>query len=231
MPNQTSHDDDPTGLTSEEMLTSEVRAKMTPEQVLTLFKQGNQRFISNNLRIRKFITEVSSTCQAQTPYAIVHSCIDSRVPVETVFDKRIGEIFSMRLAGSVISDDVIGGMEFATRVAGAKLILVMGHTRCGAVQGAAARAELGHLTGLVNKIREAEDRAVSTFGGPADPDNYAYVDHLAKEYVQLGISQILERSELLAEMEEKKEILVAGAMYDIATGKVDFFDTPASTPT
>lgn len=209
---------------NEEMLTSDIRSGMSPQEVLNAFKDGNQRFINGNLRIRKFVKEVSSTSIAQTPYAIVHSCIDSRVPVETIFDKRIGEIFSTRLAGNVINDDVLGGMEFATRLSGAKLILVMGHTRCGAVKGAAEGAKFGNLTALVNKIKLAEDRAKETFNGEIDPDDSDYVDHLAKEYVKLAIELIRDRSSVLVEMEEDGELLITGAMYNIDTGKVDFID-------
>ncbi|MCC5940894.1 MAG: carbonic anhydrase [Balneolaceae bacterium] len=208
----------------DDLLTDEIRANMKPAEILQAFKDGNQRFTEGNLRRRKFVKEVSATSEKQTPYAIVHSCIDSRVPVETIFDARIGEIFSTRLAGNVINSDVLGGMEFATSLSGAKLILVMGHTRCGAVKGAADSAEFGHLTALVNKIKVAEGEAKSSFNGDADPNNYAYVDHLAKEYVKLAINQIRKESPVLKELEEKEAILIAGGMYNIGTGKVDFFE-------
>jgi carbonic anhydrase len=207
----------------EDLLTDEIRSKMKPAEVLQEFKEGNQRFVDGKLRRRKFKTEVSATSEKQTPYAIVHSCIDSRVPVETIFDARIGEIFSTRLAGNVINSDVIGGMEFATGLSGAKLILVMGHTRCGAVKGAADSAEYGHLTGLVNKIKLAEEAAKKSFNGEVDPNDYDYVDHLAKEHVKLAIQQIRKESEVLRDLEEKGLILIAGGMYSISTGKVEFF--------
>ena len=208
----------------EDLLTDEKRAKMTPAEILQEFKDGNKRFTEGKLRRRKFIKEVSATSKKQTPYAIVHSCIDSRVPVETIFDARIGEIFSTRLAGNVINDDVLGGMEFATSLAGAKLILVMGHTRCGAVKGAADSAKFGHLTTLVNKIKVAEPDAKKTFNGDPDPDNFDFVDHLAKMHVKLAIKQIRDESPVLKELEEKGSILIAGGMYDIGNGKVDFFE-------
>ena len=207
----------------EDLLTDEIRSKMKPAVVLQEFKEGNQRFVDGKLRRRKFKTEVSATSEKQTPYAIVHSCIDSRVPVETIFDARIGEIFSTRLAGNVINSDVIGGMEFATGLSGAKLILVMGHTRCGAVKGAADSAEYGHLTGLVNKIKLAEEATKKSFNGEVDPNDYAYVDHLAKEHVKLAIEQIRKESEVLRGLEQKGSILIAGGMYSISTGKVEFF--------
>jgi carbonic anhydrase len=209
----------------DDLLTDERRSNMKPAEVLQAFKDGNKRFTEGNLRRRKFIKEVSATSEKQTPYAIVHSCIDSRVPVETIFDARIGEIFSTRLAGNVINSDVLGGMEFATGLSGAKLILVMGHTRCGAVKGAADGAEFGHLTGLVNKIKVAEKNAKKTFNGEADPNDYAYVDHLAKEYVKLAIEQIRKESPILNELEQSGSLMIAGGLYNIGNGKVDFFDS------
>lgn len=206
-----------------DLLTDESRSNMSPAEVLQAFKDGNQRFVEGNLRRRKFIKEVSATSEKQTPYAIVHSCIDSRVPVETIFDARIGELFSTRLAGNVINSDVLGGLEFATGLSGAKLILVMGHTRCGAVKGAADGAEYGHLTGLVNKIKVAEKAAKSSYKGKVDANDFAYVDHLTKEHVKLAIQQIRKESEVLRELEERGAILIAGGMYSISTGKVDFF--------
>ena len=208
----------------EELLTQEKRAKMSPRDVLQLFKEGNQRFVNDDLKVRKLEKEISQTSRGQTPYAIVHSCIDSRVPVETIFDQRMGQIFSTRLAGNVINDDVLGGMEFATQLAGAKLILVMGHTKCGAVQGAADSAQLGHLTGLVNKIKKAEERAKKSYRGNADPDDSNYVDHLASEHVNLAIEQIREQSPELADMEKNGDLLIVGGMYNISNGKVTFFD-------
>jgi len=216
---------DPESDKVDDMLTYEIRSNMKPDEVLQAFKDGNRRFVEGNLRRRKFVKEVSSTSEKQTPYAIVHSCIDSRVPVETIFDKRIGEIFSTRLAGNVINSDVLGGMEFATSVSGAKLVLVMGHTRCGAVKGAADGAEFGHLTALVNKIKVAEKEAKKSFNGVADPNDYAYVDHLASVYVKRAIHQIREESSVLRELEQNGSIVIAGGLYNIGNGKVNFFDS------
>jgi len=213
------------GAGGDDLLTDEIRSNMKPAEVLKVFKEGNQRFIEGNLRRRKFVKEVSATSEKQTPYAIVHSCIDSRVPVETIFDARIGELFSTQLAGNVINSDVLGGMEFATGISGAKLIFVMGYTRCGAVKGAADSAEFGHLTGLVNKIKVAEKSAKNSFNGKADPNDYAYVDHLAMEYVKLAIKQIREESPVLRELEESGKLLISGGLYNIGNGKVNFFDS------
>lgn len=208
----------------DDFLTDEKRSNMTPSEVLQTFKEGNNRFVNGNLRRRKFVKEISATSEKQTPYAIVHSCIDSRVPVETIFDARFGEIFSTRLAGNVVNNDVLGGMEFATSLSGAKLILVMGHTGCGAVKGAADNAEFGHLTALVNKIKIAEKTAQKTFDGEVDPDNKDYLDHLAKEHVKLAIEQIRKESPILSELEKEGMLIIAGGMYSISTGKVDFFE-------
>ncbi len=208
---------------SDDLLTDERRSNMKPDEVLKAFKDGNRRFVEGNLRRRKFVKEVSATSEKQTPYAIVHSCIDSRVPVETIFDARIGELFSTRLAGNVINSDVLGGMEFATSISGAKLIFVMGHTRCGAVKGAADSVEFGHLTELVNKIKVAESGAKQSFDGEAHPDNIAFVDHLAMEYVKLAIKQIRDESPVLRELEQDGKLLIAGGMYNISTGRVEFF--------
>ncbi len=208
----------------EDVLTPEKRNKMSPHDVLKSFKDGNRRFVNGNLQVRKFKKEISETSKGQTPYAIVHSCIDSRVPVETIFDQRMGYIFSTRLAGNVINNDVVGGMEFATKLAGAKLVLVMGHTKCGAVKGAAQSAKLSHLTGLVNKIKKAEKRAKTTFNGEADANDNDYLDHLATEHVHLAIKQIREKSPLLSELESNGKLLIVGGMYDISNGKVTFFD-------
>jgi carbonic anhydrase len=217
------HSDSENENEDDDLLTDERRSNMSPAEVLQAFKDGNKRFVDGNLRRRKFVKEVSATKEKQTPYAIVHSCIDSRVPVETIFDARIGELFSTRLAGNVINSDVLGGMEFATSISGAKLIFVMGHTRCGAVQGAADGAELGHLTALVNKIKVVEMSAKKSFKGEADSKNYAYVNHLAKEYVKLAIEQIRNESPILQDLEQSGSLLIAGGMYNIGTGEVDFF--------
>lgn len=212
---------------SEPALTQDLRDSMTPAEVLQAFKDGNQRFLDGNLRVRKFVTEINDTYAAQYPYAVVLSCIDSRVPVETIFDKRFGEIFSTRLAGNVVNEDVLGGIEFATALSGAKLVLVMGHTSCGAVKGAIADAKYGNLTMLVDKIKPAVAKAGeanAASANPLDTSTDQYVDMVAAEQVLNAISQIRANSPELVQLENDGKIIIAGAMYDISTGAVTFLD-------
>lgn len=202
----------------------ELRDSMTPAEVLQSFKEGNQRFLDGNLRVRKFVTEINETSMGQNPYAIVVSCIDSRVPVETIFDKRFGEIFSSRLAGNVVNPDVVGGVEFATALAGAKLVLVMGHTSCGAVKGAIAEAEYGNLTGLLDKIKPADDSMRVGLDPIIDPASEVYTDMVAKKNVELSIKKLRDSSPELVRMEQEGRIMIVGAMYDITNGAVTFLD-------
>jgi carbonic anhydrase len=207
-----------------EMLSLELRDSMTPQEVLQAFKDGNKRFLDGDLRVRKFVTEINETSMGQNPYAIVVSCIDSRVPVETIFDKRFGEIFSSRLAGNVVNSDVVGGVEFATALAGAKLVVVMGHTSCGAVKGAIADAEYGNLTGLLDKIKPADDTMRVGLDPIIETSSETYTDMVASKNVELSIKQLRDTSPELTRMEQEGKILIVGAMYDIATGAVTFLD-------
>ncbi len=207
-----------------EYLDQELRDSMTPEEILQVFKDGNDRFLSGNLQVRKFTTELSATYRAQHPYAVVLSCIDSRVPVETIFDRRFGEVFSTRLAGNVVNEDAIGGMEFSVNFAGAKLIIVMGHTSCGAVKGAINNVEYGNLTSLVNKIKPAVEQTNEDIQTVLDPSSSTYIDLVGRNNVDLAIKQIRERSPELAEMEQNGDIKIVGAMYDITTGEVIFYE-------
>jgi carbonic anhydrase len=209
---------------SEEILSMELRDSMTPQEVLQAFKDGHKRFLDGNLRVRKLVTEINETSMGQNPYAIVVSCIDSRVPVETIFDKRIGEIFSSRLAGNVINSDVVGGVEFATALAGAKLVLVMGHTSCGAVKGAIADAEFGNLTGLLDKIKPADDSVRTGLDPIIDTSSDTYTDMVASKNVELSVKQLRDMSPELVKLEREGKILIVGAMYDISSGVVTFID-------
>jgi carbonic anhydrase len=207
-----------------EQLTAELRDSMSPDEIFQAFKDGHQRFRSGKLRYRRLVLEVKEGSAGQHPYAIVLSCIDSRVPAETIFDKQIGDIFSTRIAGNVVNEDVIGGLEFATNFAGAKLIMVMGHSKCGAIQGAAAGVEYGHLTQLLQRIGPAVQRTKATYKGKHDHTDYAFVDAIAAENVRLVKEQIRERSPELRNMEQEGKIKIVGVMYDISSGKVDFYD-------
>lgn len=188
-------------------------AQMTPQKALELLKEGNQRFVASKKTERDLLGQISETSTGQYPFAVVLGCVDSRVPLGLVFDLGIGDIFGIRIAGNIVNEDILGSMEFATRVVGSKHILVLGHTSCGAVKGAYDGVELGNLTGLVNKIKPAVEAA-----GPE-----ASIDQIAKQNVELAIEQIYARSPILKEMAEKGEIGISGGMYDVSSGKVTFW--------
>jgi carbonic anhydrase len=205
-----------------EAFTSAARDKLTPEGVLDLMKKGNERFRKGKSTKRgDFLAQQKATAKGQFPGAVLLSCIDSRAPAEVIMDLGIGDIFNCRLAGNIANDDILGSMEFACKVAGAKVVLVMGHTACGAIAGTIDNAELGNLTGLLAKIRPAV--AATTYTGDRTAKNAAFVDAVAKQNVQMTMADIRKRSQVLADMESAKSLVIAGAMYDIATGGVDFF--------
>ena len=205
--------------------TKETQATMTPEKSLQTLKDGNKRFQDNLKANRNLIAQVEDTSKGQYPFATILSCIDSRVSSELIFDQGIGDIFSARIAGNFVNDDIIGSMEFACKLAGTKLIVVLGHTACGAVKGACDDAKLGKLTGMLEKIKPAVN-AVST---PEDPSlrnssNIEFVNEVAAKNVQLTIDKIMEDSAVLAEMQQNGEIKIIGGMYDIHTGAVTFYE-------
>jgi carbonic anhydrase len=202
-------------------LTKEWQDTLTPEQIIHLAKMGNQRFISGQLVQRNYQQDVKATKKGQYPAAIVLSCIDSRAPAEIIFDAGIGNIFNARIAGNIIDNDLAGSAEFACKVSGSKVMLVMGHTNCGAIKGAIDNVQLGNLTGLLEKIRPAVD-AMKDFPGDHTSKNMAYVDAVATKNVQLTVEKTRAISSILAKMEQDKQIMIVGAMYNIATGKVDF---------
>jgi carbonic anhydrase len=191
---------------------------MTPEKALELLKSGNQRFLEKKQQERDLLKQTSITSSGQYPFGVVLGCVDSRVPPELVFDLGIGDVFSIRIAGNFVNEDILGSMEFATKVVGSKHILVLGHTSCGAIQGAKDRVELGNLTGLVNKLQPAVE-AVRNENGPNDAHD---IDKIAEVNVILTIEDIKQKSPILRDMFEKNEIGISGAMYDVNTGKVDF---------
>lgn len=203
--------------------TQATQAAITPAKALELLKEGNQRFTSKSLVERDLNLQVAQTSTGQYPFATVLSCIDSRVPAELVFDQGIGDIFSVRIAGNFVNRDILGSMEFASKLAGTKLILVLGHTACGAVKGACDHAELGNLTGMLENISPA----VEAITEPAAADqrtsaNIDFVNAVGTKNVELTIERIRKESPVLAEMEQAGEIQLVGGMYDIATGKVNF---------
>jgi carbonic anhydrase len=203
--------------------TKESQAAMTPDQALAELRDGNARFVAGQPLHRDFPAQVQATASGQYPFAVVLSCLDSRQPIEIVLDQGIGDIFSARVAGNVLNDDILGSMEFACKVSGAKLIAVIGHSNCGAIKGAIDDVELGSLTGLLAKIKPAMD-AVPADVQPRTTKNYAFVDEVSEENVKLVMKEIPERSPVLREMLDRGEIKIVGGMYDLSTGKVQFYD-------
>tara|TARA_R100001369_G_scaffold92866_1_gene140654 strand:+ start:26790 stop:27419 length:630 start_codon:yes stop_codon:yes gene_type:complete len=205
--------------------TKETQATMTPEKALDFLREGNIRFQNNLKANRNLLEQVNDTSDGQFPFATILSCIDSRVSAELVFDQGLGDIFSVRIAGNFINEDILGSMEFACKLAGTKLIVVLGHTACGAVKGACDDAKLGNLTSMLAKIKPA----VKAVKEPQDANlrnssNSEFVDNVSAKNVQLSIDRIMKESDVLAEMQRNGEIKIVGAMYDINTGAVDFYE-------
>jgi carbonic anhydrase len=201
-------------------LTKEQRDKMTADEIIQQMKAGNERFRLGKPQHRDLMSEAKATAKGQYPAAIVFSCVDSRVPAEMVLDFGIGDIFSGRVAGNIADEDILGSMEFACKVAGSKVVLVMGHTACGAIKGAIDGAQLGNLTALLAKIRPAVD--ATQYKGERSAKNYAFVDSVARTNVLMTVANIREKSPVLRELESNGSIKIAGSMYDLETGAVDF---------
>jgi carbonic anhydrase len=201
-------------------LTKEERDSMTPAQVIDELKKGNERFRSGKMTPRDYLAQKRSSATGQYPAAVVLGCVDSRVPAEIVFDLGIGDTFIGRVAGNVVNDDMLGSMEFACAVSGAKVVLVLGHTACGAVKGAIDDVVLGNLTGLLARVKAAIP--ATKFDGEKSSKNASYVDAVARTNVVLGLAEIRRRSPILEELERKGSIKIVGAMYDLANGVVEF---------
>lgn len=205
--------------------TKETQSTMTPNKSLQYLKEGNQRFQNNLKANRNLLEQVNDTSDGQFPFATILSCIDSRVSAELVFDQGLGDVFSVRIAGNFVNSDILGSMEFACKLAGTKLIVVLGHTACGAVKGACDDARLGNLTGMLAKIKPAVKAVIEPIDSSIrNSKNSEFVDNVATKNVQLTIDRIVEESDVLAEMQNNGEIKIIGAMYDINTGTVNFFD-------
>jgi carbonic anhydrase len=207
----------------EDVLTQEEQDALTPNDVLLKFQAGNERFVRSDLTARDHSFQIRETANAQFPKAIVLSCVDSRVPVEDVFDKGIGDIFVARVAGNFVNNDILGSMEFACKVAGAKLILVMGHENCGAVHAAIDGAELGNITAMLNNIEPAIKMSTKSKGEKSSK-NRLYVHEVAENNVYHAMKKIKEGSAILNDMLKKGEIDIKGAVYDMDTGVVNFLD-------
>jgi carbonic anhydrase len=201
-------------------LTKETRDRMSPSQVLDSLKAGNERFRTGNMVSRDYRDQQRTTVAGQYPAAVVLGCIDSRAPAEIVFDAGIGDTFNARIAGNVVNDDLLGSLEFACAVAGARVLLLFGHTACGAIKGAIDDVEMGNLTGLLARVKPAI--TATTFSGDKSSRNAAYVDAVARTNVLLGLDNVRRRSPILADLEKKNAIQIVGAMYDLATGTVEF---------
>ena len=203
-------------------LTKEILAAITPSMALTLLNEGNKRFL-NNLKVnRNLLQQANETSDGQHPFAIILSCIDSRTSAELIFDQGLGDIFSVRIAGNIINEDILGSMEFACKVAGSKIIVVLGHTKCGAVKGACDHIEMGNLTALLSKIRPAVDDETLTKEN-RNSNNPVFVENVATINVKRTVKSIMQRSPILKEMIESGQIGIVGGTHDISTGEVTFY--------
>jgi carbonic anhydrase len=206
-----------------EVLTAEQQKAMTPDQVLQDLKDGNARFANGNLTKRDHSEQVRKSASGQYPKAVVLSCLDSRVPVEDVFDQGIGDLFVGRVAGNFVNEDLLGSMEFACKVAGAKLVLVMGHQHCGAVKGAIDDVKLGNITTMIEKIKPAVTMSAN-FSGEKSSRNDAFVREVSENNVRHAMNQIREKSPILKEMEANGEIKIVGAFYSLENGEMTFIN-------
>jgi carbonic anhydrase len=203
-------------------LTQQSRDALSPTEVIDVLRKGNERFQNNLKANRNLLQQVNETSDGQHPMAMVLSCIDSRTGAELIFDQGLGDIFSARIAGNVLNDDIIGSMEFACKVAGAKAIVVLGHSKCGAVKGACDGVELGKLSGLLHKI-QAAIALEHTIAGDRSSNNSEFVERVASINVMLVKKQIVETSPVLAQMIDAGDLALVGAMYDVDTGAVTFY--------
>lgn len=208
-------------------LTREMRDALTPEMVLDVLRRGNERFVNNLKSNRDLLEQVNATSEGQHPMAIVLSCIDSRTSAELIFDQGLGDIFSCRIAGNVLNEDILGSMEFACKLAGSKAIVVLGHSKCGAIKGACDGAKMGNLTALLSKIQPAVDMETATTENRSS-SNAEFVERVAQLNVEMVQRQIVERSEVLAGMLDRGEIALVGGMYDVETGSVEFHNALAT---
>jgi carbonic anhydrase len=202
-------------------LTKAQRDKLTPDEIIALMREGNQRFRLGKESPHDYLAQQRASAKGQYPAAVILSCIDSRAPAEKIMDLGIGDCFNARVAGNVANGDILGSMEFACRVAGAKVVLVMGHTACGAVKGAIDGVQLGNLTGLLAKLRPAV--SATAYAGERSAKNYGFVDAVARKNVELTMADVRRHSPVLSELASSGAIKIVGAMYDLESGVVEFF--------
>ncbi|MBF6641992.1 carbonic anhydrase [Flavobacterium sp. J49] len=204
-------------------LNKELQASISPRKALELLKNGNNRFVSNLQAHRNLLEQVNDTRDGQWPFATILSCIDSRTSAELIFDQGLGDVFSVRIAGNIVNTDILGSMEFACKVAGSKLIVVLGHSKCGAVKGACDHVEMGNLTELLSKIQPAVYQEKETKDN-RNASNAVFVENVAEINVKRNVKNIIERSFILEQMIENGEIGIVGAMHNIETGEVTFYE-------
>ncbi len=205
------------------ILTKEMQSAITPSVALEILKDGNKRFVSNLKINRNLLQQVNETSDGQHPFAVILSCIDSRTSAELIFDQGLGDVFSVRIAGNIVNDDILGSMEFGCKVAGAKIIVVLGHTKCGAVKGACDNVALGNLTGLIAKIKPAVEQEAVTAEN-RNSSNGVFVENVAELNVSLSVKNILLKSPIIAEMVKNGDIGIVGGIHEIKTGEVKFFE-------
>lgn len=201
----------------------ESQSLLSPDTALQILKEGNERFMNNLKANRNLLQQVNETAEGQYPFATILSCIDSRTSAEIIFDQGLGDIFSIRIAGNILNEDILGSMEFATKLAGTKIIVVLGHTRCGAITAACNHLEFGNLSHLLHKIQPAIERE-TTISENRTGNNLEFVNLVAVRNVELTIEQIRSQSSIIRELEQSGSIRMVGAVYEVETGKVTFLD-------
>jgi carbonic anhydrase len=204
-------------------LTKELQDAITPTKALELLRDGNKRFVSNLKVNRNLLQQANETSDGQHPFAVILSCIDSRTSAELIFDQGLGDVFSVRIAGNILNEDILGSMEFGCKVAGSKIIVVLGHTKCGAVKGACDHVEMGNLTALLTKIRPAVDDE-NTVKENRNSSNSEFVEKVSAINIKRTVKAIIERSPILKEMIESGQLGIVGGNHDITTGEVEFFE-------
>ena len=202
----------------------ETQSSLTPQLAFEILKEGNDRFVKNLKANRNLLQQVNETKEGQFPFATILSCMDSRTSAELIFDQGLGDIFSIRIAGNILNEDIVGSMEFATKVVGTKIILVLGHTKCGAIVGACNHVELGNLTKLLDKIKPAIDAEKETQTDRTG-NNSTFVNNVTKKNVILTIEQIKSQSPIISELLQTGKIKIVGGIYDVETGVVSFFES------
>jgi len=203
--------------------TKKTQDELTPELALDILKEGNERFVNNIKAHRNLLQQVNETSSGQFPFASILSCIDSRTSAELIFDQGLGDIFSIRIAGNILNKDILGSMEFACKIAGSKLIVVLGHTKCGAIEGACNNIVMGNITALLSKIKPAIEQETETTT-ERNGNNKSFVKNVTQNNVFITVQKIKEQSSILIEMEQTKQIKIIGGLHDIDSGKVFFYE-------